>query len=202
MTSSSSESSEPISSVVLTRYAGALIDLAEKAKSVSKVQKDFRDIEAMIKESPELGRVISSPLISQQKQEKIINDIAAKAKLQKLTKNFLGVLVQNRRLNTLVGVIKVYHKLVSARSGEVSVRVQTAQKLTATQEKDFQKKISSAIGSNVLVEAVVAPEILGGMVITIGSYMIDDSVRRKLERLGSALKKGSNQNTVNLKEVV
>ena len=202
MTSSSSESSEPISSVVLTRYAGALIDLAEKAKSVSKVQKDFRDIEAMIKESPELGRVISSPLISQQKQEKIINDIAAKAKLQKLTKNFLGVLVQNRRLNTLVGVIKVYHTLVSARSGEVSVRVQTAQKLTATQEKDFQKKISGAIGSNVLVEAVVAPEILGGMVITIGSYMIDDSVRRKLERLGSALKKGSNQNTVNLKEVV
>ncbi len=202
MTSSSSESSEPISSVVLTRYAGALIDLAEKAKSVSKVQKDFRDIEAMIKSSPELERVISSPLISQQKQEKIINDIAAKAKLQKLTKNFLGVLVQNRRLGALVGVIKVYHKLVSARSGDVSVRVQTAQKLTATQEKDFQKKISSAIGSNVLVEAVVAPEILGGMIITIGSYMIDDSVRRKLERLGSALKKGSNQNTVNLKEVV
>lgn len=202
MTSSSSESSEPISSVVLTRYAGALIDLAEKAKSVSKVQKDFRDIEAMIDSSPELGRVISSPLISQQKQEKIINDIAAQAKLQKLTKNFLGVLVQNRRLGALVGVIKVYHKMVSARSGEVSVRVQTAQKLTATQEKDFQKKISGAIGSNVLVEAVVAPEILGGMVITIGSYMIDDSVRRKLERLGSALKKGSNQNTVNLKEVV
>lgn len=202
MTSSSSETSEPISSVVLTRYAGALIDLAEKAKSVSKVQKDLRDIEAMIAGSPELGRVISSPLISQQKQEKVMTDIAAKAKLQKLTKNFLGVLVQNRRLNALVGVIKVYNKLVSARSGEVSVRVQTAQKLTATQEKDFQKKISSAIGSDVLVETVVAPEILGGMIVTVGSYMIDDSVRRKLERLSSALKKGSNQNTVNLKEVV
>ena len=187
---------------MLTRYAGALIDLAEKGKSISKVQQDLRDLEAMIQGSPELGHLISSPLVSQKKQEIIINDIAAKAKLQKLTKNFLGVLVQNRRLNILVGVIRVYHKMVSVRSGEVSVRVQIAQKMTATQEKNFHKKISSAIGSDVLVETVIAPEILGGMIITIGSYMVDDSVRRKLERLGSALKKGSNQNTVNLKEVV
>lgn len=202
MTSSSSDNSDPVSSVVFTRYAGALIDLAEKGKSVSKIQKDLRDIEAMINSSADLAYVISSPLVSQQKQEKIMSDLAAKAKLQKLTKNFIAVLVQNRRLDALSGIIKVYHKMVSARSGEVSVRVQTAQKLTATQEKEFQKKIASVIGSDVLVETVVAPEILGGMIVTIGSYMVDDSVRRKLERLGSALKQGSNQNTVNLKEVV
>lgn len=202
MTSSSSDSSEPISSVVMTRYAGALIDLAEKGKSVQKIQKDFQDIEAMIASTPELGELISSPLVSQAKQEKIISDIAVKAKLHKLTKNFLGVLVENRRLNILVGVIRAYHKLVSIRSGEVTVRVQTAQKMTATQEKAFHKKISSAIGSNVLVEAIVVPEILGGMIVTVGSYMVDDSVRRKLERLGASLKNGSNQNTVNLKEVV
>ncbi len=202
MTSSSSNSSEPISSVVMTRYAGALIDLAEKGKSVQKVQKDFQDIEAMIADTPELGEVISSPLVSQAKQEKIISDIASKAKLQKLTKNFLGVLVENRRLNILVGVIRAYNKIVSLRSGEVTVQVQTAQKMTVTQEKALNKKISSAIGSNVLVEAVVVPEILGGMIVTVGSYMVDDSVRRKLERLGASLKNNSNQNTVNLKEVV
>ncbi len=202
MTSSSSNSSEPISSVVMTRYAGALIDLAEKGKSVQKVQKDFQDIEAMIADTPELGEVISSPLVSQAKQEKIISDIASKAKLQKITKNFLGVLVENRRLNILVGVIRAYNKIVSLRSGEVTVQVQTAQKMTVTQEKALNKKISSAIGSNVLVEAVVVPEILGGMIVTVGSYMVDDSVRRKLERLGASLKNNSNQNTVNLKEVV
>ncbi|MGH1377469.1 MAG: F0F1 ATP synthase subunit delta [Alphaproteobacteria bacterium] len=202
MTSSSSNSSEPISSVVMTRYAGALIDLAEKGKSVQKVQKDFKDIESMIADTPELGEVISSPLVSQAKQEKIISDIASKAKLQKLTKNFLGVLVENRRLSILVGVIRAYNKIVSLRSGEVTVQVQTAQKMTVTQEKALNKKISSAIGSNVLVEAVVVPEILGGMIVTVGSYMVDDSVRRKLERLGASLKNNSNQNTVNLKEVV
>lgn len=202
MTSSSSDSSGPISSVVMTRYAGALIDLAEKGKSVQKIQKDFQDIEAMIASTPELGDLISSPLVSQARQEKIINDIAVKAKMHKLTKNFLGVLVENRRLNILVGAIRTYHKMVSSRAGEVTVRVQTAQKMTVTQEKEFNKKISGAIGSNVLVEAVVEPEILGGMIVTVGSYMVDDSVRRKLERLGVSLKNGSNQNTVNLKEVV
>ncbi len=198
MTSSSS-----ISSVVLSRYAGALVDLAEKASSVKDVQKDFREIEAMVNSSDELAYVISSPLISQQAQGKVISDLAKKAKFNKLTQNFLGVLVQNRRLGALLGVIKAYDKAVSVRSGEVSVRVETATPLSATQEKEFQKKLSVVIGSSVLVETVVAPEILGGMIVTIGSHMVDDSVRRKLERLSSALKQGSNQNNIqNLKEVV
>jgi len=199
MTSSSS-----ISSVVLSRYAGALVDLAEKASSVKDVQKDFREIEAMVNSSDELAYVISSPLISQQAQGKVISDLAKKAKFNKLTQNFLGVLVQNRRLGALLGVIKSYNKAVSVRSGEVSVRVETATPLSATQEKEFQKKLSVVIGSSVLVETVVAPEILGGMIVTIGSHMVDDSVRRKLERLSSALKQGSNQNNTaqNLKEVV
>ncbi len=199
-------SSSTVSSVVLSRYAGALIDLAEQVSAVKAVQKDFREIEAMIKGSKELESFISSPLISKQAQEKVISDISNKAKLNKLTKNFLGVLVLNRRLNALEGVIKAYDEAVSLRSGELSVRVETAVKLTAAQEKAFQKKISAVIGSNALVDAVVTPEILGGMIVTIGSYMVDDSVRRKLERLGSALRQGSNQNNSNqdqnLKEVV
>lgn len=192
-----------VSSVVLSRYAGALIDLAEEAKAVENIQKDFADIAAMIAGSDDLASVISSPLISQQKQEKIISDIAKKAKLHKLTSNFLNVLVENRRLNALEGVIKSYNQEMSKRSGEVSVRVETSAKLTSAQEKEFQSKISGAIGSNVSIETRVTPEIMGGSIITIGSYMIDDSVRRKLERLGSALKQSSNSNTIqNLKEVV
>ncbi len=197
-------SSSSVSSVVLSRYAGALVDLAEDAKSVKEIQKDLHEIESMINGSEELSRVISSPLISQQAQEKIIGEIASKAKLNKLTQNFLGTLVQNRRLNALLGIIKAYDRVVSVRSGEVSIRVETAIKLSAAQEKDFQKKLSTSIGSNVIVETDVNPEILGGMIVTIGSYMVDDSVRRKLERLALALKQGANQNDFNkdLKEVV
>ncbi|MGH1402793.1 MAG: ATP synthase F1 subunit delta [Alphaproteobacteria bacterium] len=194
--------SMPISSVVLSRYAGALIDLAEEAKNVSKIQKDMDAIEAMIAESDELLQVIISPRIGKVQQEGVISDLAAKAKLQDLTKNFIGVLIANRRLNALPGVIKSYKKEVARRSGQVEVRVETAEKMTAAQAKDVQKKISLALGTDAVIESHVVPEIIGGMVVTIGSYMIDDSVRRKLERLNVALKSSSNQNTVNLKEVV
>ncbi len=194
--------SMPISSVVLSRYAGALIDLAEEAKNASKIQKDLDAVEAMISDSDELLQVIVSPRTGKKQQEAILSDIAEKAKFQDLTKNFFGVLISNRRLNALPGIIKAYRKEVAKRSGQVEVRVETAEKMTAAQAKDVQKKISVAIGTDVAVEAHVVPEIIGGMVVTIGSYMIDDSVRRKLERLNVALKSNSNQNTVNLKEVV
>ena len=113
--------SAPIFSVVHMRYAGALVDLAEEAKAVPKIQKDLEDIQAMIASSDDFASVIASPLVSQQKQEGLVSEIAKKAKLQKLTTNFLGVLVQNRRLSALPGVIAAFNKIVSERSGEVAV---------------------------------------------------------------------------------
>ena len=199
----SSASSTSVSSVVLSRYAGVLVDLAEDAGLVEKVSKDFRDMGSMIEASSELQHVVFSPLINRKKQEKLIDDIAASAKFQTLTKNFLGVLVQNRRLNALLGIIKAYEREIATRSGEVLVQLETASELTKTQEKQFRERLSKALGSDVSIQTSVVPEILGGVVVTIGSYMVDDSVRRKLERLGTALRQGSNQNTVqNLKEVV
>ncbi len=195
--------SAPVSSVVLSRYVGALIDLAEESKSVEKIQKDLNDMVSMVEGSDELAQVIFSPLIAKEKQEKIISEIATKAKLDKLTKNFLSVLVENRRLNALLSMVEWFNKEVSKRSGEVSVRVEVASKLSAAQEKEVQAKISKVIGSKVSIEAIVTPGILGGMIVTVGSYMVDDSVRRKLERLSVALKQTSNSNTIqNLKEVI
>ncbi len=197
-------SSASVSLVVLSRYAGALVDLAEKESSVKDVQKDLHDISSMIDNSDEFARFLVSPLVGVDVQQKVIDDISKKAKFCKLTQNFLSVLVQNRRLNVLSGIIQEYDKIVAARSGEVSVRVEVASKLSAAQEKDIKKRLSASVGSDVLVETVIRPDILGGMIVTIGSYMVDDSVRRKLERLGSALKQGSNQNNniQNLKEVI
>ena len=192
----------PISSVVLSRYAGALIDLADKEKVVEKIQKDLLDIRGMIESSDDLNALIASPLISKEKQSSVIAGIATKAKFQKLTKNFLGVLVENRRLSALPGIIKAYEKQVSLRSGQIEVCVETAAKMTAAQRKSVEKNISSALKADIKLTEEITPEIIGGMVVTIGSYMIDDSVRRKLERLNVVLKGHSNQNTVNLKEVV
>lgn len=196
-------SSVSISSVVLSRYAGALIDLAEDAKAVSKIEKDFVDLKKMLEDSQDLRSLVESQSISAQQQMAFIEDLCAKAKFQKLTFNFLGVLIQNRRLNALEGIIEAFGKAVAKRAGHVSVSVETAEKLTASQEKDIKSKIEKALGTGVTIEAKVTPEIIGGMVVTIGSYMVDDSVRRKIERLGVALKSNANQNTIqNLKEVV
>ncbi|MGH1457020.1 MAG: ATP synthase F1 subunit delta [Alphaproteobacteria bacterium] len=195
-------SSMPISSVVCSRYAGALIDLAEKDKAIEKVRKDMSDIRLMIESSNDLKDVIYSPLVSVAKQEAVVFDISSKARLQKLTKNFLGVLVANRRLSALPGIIKAFEREIAVRSGQVEVRVETASKMSAAQKKSLEKKISTTLKTEIKLTEDVTPEIMGGMVVTIGSYMIDDSVRRKLERLDVALKSNSNQNTVNLKEVV
>tara|TARA_R110001592_G_scaffold20926_9_gene84658 strand:- start:43437 stop:44033 length:597 start_codon:yes stop_codon:yes gene_type:complete len=196
-------SSTPISSIVHTRYAGALIDLAEKSKSVDKIQSDLTALENMIHDSADLAEVITSPLVSREKQASAMDALAVKAKLDPLTKNFVGVLVQNRRLGALPGAIKAYKRIVAEKSGQVEVSLETAVKLTAAQAKEFQKKIEKALGRSVSVEEKVTPEIMGGVIVTIGSYMIDDSVRRKLERLGVALKSNANENKVqNLKEVV
>ena len=85
--------------------------------------------------------MIASPLISVEKQSGVIQEIVKKAKLNKLTANFLGVLVQNRRLAALPGIISVFNKIIAERSGVVEVRLETAVKLTAAQAKEFQKKI-------------------------------------------------------------
>ena len=191
-----------VSSVVCTRYAGVLIDLAGESGAVEKVQQDLRDIKTMIKNAADFADFISSPLAGRERQRAVMRAIAKQARLQPLTAHFLGVLVENRRLNALSGIITAYEKIIAARSGAVTVRVETAVTLTEAQEKAFREKLSKALNADVAMETAVTPEILGGSVVTIGSYMIDDSVRRKLERLNTALKQGANQNNQNLKEVV
>lgn len=196
-------SSVSVSSVVLLRYAGAIADLAEESKSVAKIEKDFEDLRNMLNGSEDLRSVIKSKSISAEQQLAVMQDICEKAKLQKLTYNFLGVLVKNRRLSALEDIIEAFQKIIAKRAGRISVSVETADKLSAAQEKDIKSKIEKALGTGITIESKVTPEIIGGMIVTIGSYMVDDSVRRKIERLGVALKSNANQNTIqNLKEVV
>jgi len=188
---------------VLKRYASALLDLAEKSKSTDSIQKDFGVLRAMLAESTDFVQFVRSPLSGKKQQAEVMNTLLEKQKLNTLTMNFVGVLIQNRRLNVLEGVMDAFDRMVSERKGVVRVLVETAHQLNAKQKEDVSVKISSALGKDVIIDAQVVPEIIGGTVITIGSYMIDDSVRRKIERLGAALTGSANQNTIqNVKEVV
>jgi len=188
------------SNVVAARYVGALIDLAEESKKLKDVEKDFKDLAAMVDSSGDLQAVVRSPLINITKQDAAIEAIAKKARFTTITTNFLKVLVANRRLNILEAVLNVFSEQVSKRRGEVIVTVETAQDLSAAQIKSLQATLKKETGTDIALNTKVSPEILGGMVVTVGSQMIDDSVARKLERLKTSLSGGANENT-NLKEV-
>ena len=193
-------SSAQSSGIVANRYVKALIDLAEESKAVKNVEKDFSDLAAMVESSEDLRHFVRSPLIPAEKQLSAVEALAKKAKLHKLTANFLSTLVANRRLNILEAAIEAFSSESAKRRGAVEVNVETAQDLSAKQLKALQDALKKGTGADVSLKAKVEPGILGGMVVTVGSQMIDDSVRGKLERLKQSMGARSNEN-VTLKEV-
>jgi F-type H+-transporting ATPase subunit delta len=188
------------SNVVASRYVGALIDLAEESKKLKDIEKDLSDLTAMVAGSADLQSLIRSPLVNVTKQNAAVEALAKKARFTTLTTNFLRVLVANRRLNILESVLNAFDAEVSNRRGQVIVTVETAQDLTAAQVKSLQSTLKKETGADIALNTKVSPDILGGMIVTVGSHMIDDSVARKLERLKVSMSGGVNENA-NLKEV-
>lgn len=183
------------SHAVTSRYALALIELAQESNKIQQVEKDLADLVAMLKSSSDLKKFIHSPTLSRARQAAAIESVAEKAKFDPLTRNFLGVLVNNRRLNAVEPIVEAVKAELSRRRGEVAVEVQTAQDMTASQFEALSRAIAKSLGREVRIKARVEPSILGGLIVTVGSKMIDDSVARKLERLKAAMSKQSNQNT-------
>jgi F-type H+-transporting ATPase subunit delta len=172
---------------IATRYAAALIDMAGQSQSIEKIEKDFNELQAMVDGSKDLQSLIRNPLFNRTNQQAAILAIAKQAGFNDLTTKFLGVLAQNRRLPILKDVIRAFISELNRRRGGVEAKVQTAVALSDAQTKDLQKSLSDAMGSHVTLNVEVNKSILGGMIVTVGSRMIDDSVRRKLERLKRAL---------------
>lgn len=191
------------SSIVTLRYATALLDLAEKDKALDKVEQDLGELRSMIESSGDLQKFIRNPLISKQAQNDTILALSKKAKFQTLTENFLCVLVANKRLNILDDVLSAVKESIAKRRGEKFASVTVAQDLTDKQIDDLKKSLEKSAGSAVSIEINVDPAILGGMIVTMDSTMIDDSVARKLERLKAVMSRGANENTTkqNLSEV-
>ena len=170
------------------RYASALIELAESAKSLDKVADDLTSLRSMIQDSADLGRVISSPVLSREEQVKAITALCAKAKMNDLTTNFVGTVAQNRRLPALEGMINAYLDELSRRRGEAKAHVTSAKKLTAGQLKAVSDVLKKAVGSKVSLEADVDESLLGGMIVKVGSRMIDTSLKTQLQQLHLSMK--------------
>lgn len=186
--------SKKTSGAAALRYATALVDIATDSKKTEPVEKDLNALEGMIAASSDLQKLISSPVISRQDQAKAVVAIAAKAGFQDITSNFLALLAKNRRLNMIHSIVNAVRMAFSRQRGEVSAQVQSAFKLSPAQEKALQDSLAKAIGQAVAVQVEVKEDLIGGMVVTVGSKMIDASVKRKLERLKIAMKSGANNN--------
>ncbi len=194
-------SAQNASHALTSRYAGALIELAEESGKSDKIASDLDSLSTMIKASSDLKLLISSPSISRKSQVAAINALSDKAGFDKLTTNFLGVLINNRRLGAVASIINTFKEALARKRGEITIQVETAQDLTPAQLKSLQDALTKGMKREVTIRAKVEPSILGGMIVTVGSKMIDDSVRHKLEKLKTLMGRQANQNTSN-KEAV
>lgn len=170
------------------RYASALFALALDAKSVDKVAKELDDFAAMLVSSEDLRRLVESPAFSADQQSRSINALAKKAKFSTLTTNFLGLVTGNRRLNAVSDMISAYRALAAEHRGEVTADVSSASKLSAAQLKSLQTALKSVVGKDVQINPKVDETLLGGLIVQIGSRMIDSSLRTKLNNLKLAMK--------------
>jgi F-type H+-transporting ATPase subunit delta len=170
------------------RYAAALFDLADERKALDQVADDLRQLRALLGESDDLRRLVRSPILSRREQAKAIAAVAQRAGLSPLTCNFLGLVAQNRRLFAAPGMITAFLARLASRRGEVTAEVVSAQELTPVQLGAVNDQLKKAMGSKVAVEVRVDPGLLGGLVVKIGSRMVDASLRSKLHRLQLAMK--------------
>ena len=182
------ETSGGIVAGISGRYATALYQLAQEAKATDKVAASLAALTAALAESADLKSLINSPLIDRADAGKAVAATAKAMKLDKLTSNFLGVLAQGRRLAVLPAIIADFGKLSAAARGEVTAHVTSARKLDAKQTAALLAQLKTGLGRDVALDLHVDPEILGGLVVRVGSRMIDSSIATKLNTLGQRLK--------------
>lgn len=170
------------------RYATALFDLAGSDKLLDQVADDLNRLGGMIESSADLTRLIRSPVISREDQGRAMAAVLERAGMCELTRNFVGTVAQNRRLFVLKAMIASYQGLLAARRGESTAEVVTATPLTDKQIEQISKSLKKAIGSDVAIDAKVDANLLGGMIVKIGSRMVDSSLRTKLQQMRFAMK--------------
>ena len=182
------ETSGGIQASLSGRYAVALFDLARDAQSLDTVAGSLAALKAAQAESAEVKGLINSPVLSRDAIGKTIAAVASTMGIDPLTTKFLGVLAQNRRLAQLPAIIRAYETLLSNHKGEARAEVTSAHPLDADQVAALARNLRARVGRDVAVDAKVDPAILGGLVVKIGSQMIDSSIRTRLNTLAMAMK--------------
>ena len=182
--------SEPasISLDIASRYSQAVLDIANETKSLAKLEKDIATLRAALNDSSDLVALIHSPFFSRDDQMRAITAIADAMKLSEMVKNTLGLMATKRRLFVVPALLSRLSTLIADQKGDVEAEVTSAKALTKAQTESLSKVIAKAVGKNVNISAVVDEKIIGGLVVKVGSKMIDTSIRSKLNSLQSVMK--------------
>jgi len=182
------ENSGGIQASLAGRYALALFELARDGKALDSVAASLATLKAALAESPELKALTTSPLVGRDAAAKAVAAVAKSLKLDDLTCRTLGVLAQNRRLGQLPNVIRAFNTLLSAHRGETRAEVTSAFPLSKPQQTALARQLKTRTGRDMALDLAVDPAIMGGLIVKMGSQMIDGSLRTRLNALAQAMK--------------
>lgn len=170
------------------RYATALFELAREGGTLDAVIRDLGRFEALLADSPDLLRLVRSPAFSAEEQTRAVTAVLAKAGITGTAANFLRLVAANRRLFAVRDMLRDFRELVARHRGELTALVTVAEPLADAHRTEIKKALDAVTGKNVQVEVRVDPAIIGGLVVKVGSRMVDGSLRTKLNAIKHAMK--------------
>ena len=170
------------------RYASALYELADQGRALDAISDDLVNFRQLMVDSEDLNRLIRSPVVSRADQNTGLMAILEKANANSLTKKFIGAVVMNRRIFVIGEIIDVFMSELAERRGEIKASVVSAVELSAKQIKDLTGSLNKVLGQKVAVDLTVDTSLIGGLIVRVGSRMVDSSIRSKLQRLQTAMK--------------
>ncbi|MEJ6707788.1 MAG: F0F1 ATP synthase subunit delta [Amylibacter sp.] len=177
-----------ISSGIASRYATAVFELAKEAKKLPALEKDLDALSAALEESTDFGELITNPVYTRDQIAAAVAAIGKKMKLTSIVANTLGLMAQKRRLFVLPQLVATIKGMIAYEKGEISAEVTSAKALTKAQTDKLAKTLKASVGKDVIVNVSVDESLIGGLIVKVGSKMIDSSIKSKLSNLQNAMK--------------
>ena len=174
--------------LISERYGSALYDLASEKKCIDSILNDFEVAEKVLKESSELRQVIRSPLVNSDEKLNILLKIFSQSNLHDLTTTFLKVLSDNKRISNLISIILQFKKINSEKRGDITADVTSANELSEEEKNNIKNQLKSSLGQKLSLNFDVDKDIIGGLIVKVGSKMIDTSIANKINKLKIAMK--------------
>ena len=173
---------------VAARYALALFGLADEQRKLDQVANDLKEMDSLLDDSDDLRRLISNPVVSRAESGRAMAALMDKIGADDLTRKFIGLVAANRRLFALPGMIKAFLTELAARRGEITAEVTSATRLTDSQSQALEEALRGALGGKVALSVNVDPSLIGGLVVKVGSRMVDSSLKTQLQKMKIAMK--------------